>query len=506
MDLSTINDQLLKITTALNDVNRSLFSLVSEVDGDNLTKSTYSRKLFQTMRTSNDYISLFQARIGLIDSLVMLNKFKHSIESSLDESQRVVHEIQLGAFIQAPRYSEKNDYENSYDLAIVTNVYTEENPLLQHVKVIWFRPRSEYELHLNDEGIKYSLNSIKWANNCALKAYSHQCDTLSSLKINDLVIYKDRDNVWKRGKVTLLSAQHVEIQTSRVTVLSHNEAVYLPLDHNFIASIVVKEEATVDSCDLMKMKQNLFSLLDQPNIYVDTNDANMNINTNINTNKSKRKFEVVDNETHGIINEASDDDVREFNYYSNKRSVTSASSSSSFTTTFNLSSSEALLDELKKFGSWEKHTKGIGSKLLEKMGYVRGQGLGRDGSGRLAPVESLQKALPAGLALDFLREDIVMKSQTVDKQTKKSLSKKISTDDKNIVKHKNNSNSTVFDFLNSMPVGPQTQGLGMPRVNKGGLHRSSYSSTTTLTKKSSNTSSTSSNTKLRATKENKNIF
>ncbi|XP_037958440.1 zinc finger CCCH-type with G patch domain-containing protein [Teleopsis dalmanni] len=57
------------------------------------------------------------------------------------------------------------------------------------------------------------------------------------------------------------------------------------------------------------------------------------------------------------------------------------------------------LSPTQRLGEWEKHTRGIGSKLMEKMGYVIGTGLGSDGGGIVVPISA--QVLPKGCSLDY---------------------------------------------------------------------------------------------------------
>lgn len=74
-------------------------------------------------------------------------------------------------------------------------------------------------------------------------------------------------------------------------------------------------------------------------------------------------------------------------------------------------------------GGWEKHTKGIGSKLLEKMGYKAGQGLGKNAEGIVDPVK-----LQANKGRYTLGHDDERRS-SAKSSLKKNNSKKLNYDD-----------------------------------------------------------------------------
>lgn len=96
-----------------------------------------------------------------------------------------------------------------------------------------------------------------------------------------------------------------------------------------------------------------------------------------------------------------------------------------------------------EFGGWEAHTRGIGSKLMLKMGYEYGKGLGKTQEGRVEPVMAM--VLPKGKSLDMCAELTQRRGQsraakdgTLTGQPKKRRKPRVNTQGR----------QTVFDFLN----------------------------------------------------------
>ncbi|KAL6428751.1 hypothetical protein ACFW04_007962 [Cataglyphis niger] len=109
------------------------------------------------------------------------------------------------------------------------------------------------------------------------------------------------------------------------------------------------------------------------------------------------------------------------------------------------------LHSTESLGNWEKHTRGMGSKLMMQMGYIIGTGLGKRGDGRIEPVEAT--VLPQGKSLDhcmelrelaggdkdlFSAERKMRKQQRkLEQQRKRQYQREKQKDDKN-----------VFNFIN----------------------------------------------------------
>lgn len=76
------------------------------------------------------------------------------------------------------------------------------------------------------------------------------------------------------------------------------------------------------------------------------------------------------------------------------------------------------------FGAFEVHTKGFGSKMMAKMGFVEGSGLGKDGQGMSTPIEVIQRPKSLGLGVEFSNtaEDSTRQESRSDSGKKESRS------------------------------------------------------------------------------------
>ncbi|KAH8410267.1 hypothetical protein KR009_010235, partial [Drosophila setifemur] len=107
-----------------------------------------------------------------------------------------------------------------------------------------------------------------------------------------------------------------------------------------------------------------------------------------------------------------------------------------------------------RLGAWEEFTRGIGSKLMEKMGYIHGTGLGSDGRGIVTPVSA--QILPQGRSLDAcmeLRESANGDKNffSVERKLKRAQRRQRKADEKTYTRE--SQRTDVFTFLNGSVLG-----------------------------------------------------
>lgn len=112
---------------------------------------------------------------------------------------------------------------------------------------------------------------------------------------------------------------------------------------------------------------------------------------------------------------------------------------------------KSLQNNAPAMGEWERHTRGIGSKLMLAMGYVPGTGLGVEGDGRLQPVEA--RVLPVGKSLDHCMA-ISEKNATrdplkVEQRLKRLQKKEEERNKKAYEREKEKEKRNVFNFINN---------------------------------------------------------
>ncbi|KAL5223137.1 hypothetical protein ABZP36_027850 [Zizania latifolia] len=65
-----------------------------------------------------------------------------------------------------------------------------------------------------------------------------------------------------------------------------------------------------------------------------------------------------------------------------------------------------------KLGAFEMHTTGFGCKMMAKMGFIDGTGLGKDGQGIVQPIQPIQRPKSLGLGVDFDSEVEAIKARS----------------------------------------------------------------------------------------------
>lgn len=121
------------------------------------------------------------------------------------------------------------------------------------------------------------------------------------------------------------------------------------------------------------------------------------------------------------------------------------------------------------FGSFEVHTKGFGSRMMAKMGFVEGGGLGKDGQGVAEPIEVMQRPKSLGLGMEFSNSNEDPTS-TKSQRTEVSYSRGEPTRNKSqnigaFEKHTKGFGSKMMakmGFVEGMGLGRSSQGIVNP--------------------------------------------
>ncbi|XP_047039923.1 zinc finger CCCH-type with G patch domain-containing protein isoform X2 [Helicoverpa zea] len=117
-------------------------------------------------------------------------------------------------------------------------------------------------------------------------------------------------------------------------------------------------------------------------------------------------------------------------------------------------------------GEWERHTRGMGSKMMLAMGYIPGTGLGAASDGRVQPVEA--RVLPVGKSLDqcmAISEKHAAQDPLKVEQKLRRLQKKEEERNKRAYeREKERERHNVFNFLNRT-LGDKTEPDNEPETS-----------------------------------------
>ncbi|XP_023934497.2 zinc finger CCCH-type with G patch domain-containing protein isoform X2 [Bicyclus anynana] len=163
--------------------------------------------------------------------------------------------------------------------------------------------------------------------------------------------------------------------------------------------------------------------------------------------------------TEGAENTDSDDSLSDTEYPESKTLRTEESTQ--------LLVEQSLQNNAPAMGEWERHTRGMGSRIMLSMGYVPGTGLGAASDGRLRPVEA--RGTAPGKSLDHcmaLSEKMAQQDPLKVEQKLKRLQKKEEERNKRAYeREKERERRNVFNFLNNTLGETTEQSTNVPSID-----------------------------------------
>jgi len=365
-----------------------------------------TNQLNESETDSNEYHNLIQARFSLIDAIISLNIMRESL------SPLISNKFISGSLCIAPRL-----YDGSYDIAIIMDFL----PDTDLVTVIWMRPRNKYEL--KSLGTSLPATRVKEYSDTQYKEESRK---IAGIEPGSFVWARYEDGMWHKAEVC--RRLHAGLSQKSLSL-----SLY-PDDDEITTNILLEVRYT----------EYKGSSTAQLSASISTICTRIELNRNhseLERERKRKRYEESDTEEE----EEEEEEEEPVDVTDRSRRVSSREEREG---------NKGMVEMLQQgyiLGEWERHTKGVAGRLMAKMGYKRGEGLGRKNQGEVFPVQAA-KVLPPGVALDFIHEPVKKHKHQSDSQTGKRERKKERERERGwgTSSKSDSGKSNVFDFMNNM--------------------------------------------------------